>query len=108
MGFYLAEKVAVALFVCSISQYGRSQLMRFSRPGHWHKIEVAPLGVDPDVFTPRPHRPRPDRFEIFTLSQLQPAKGYPILIDAVGRLVQCGNASIRLRIAGGGAEREPL
>jgi glycosyltransferase involved in cell wall biosynthesis len=108
VGFYLAEKVADAHFVCAISQYGRSQLMRFSRPQHWHKIEVAPLGVDPKVFTPRPLRPSLGRFEIFTLGQLSPAKGYPILIDAVGRLVKCGNSAVRLRIAGGGAERGPL
>jgi colanic acid/amylovoran biosynthesis glycosyltransferase len=113
VGFHLAEKVASAHFVCAISQYGRSQLMRFSRPEHWHKIEVAPLGVNPEIFTPRPHRPRPERFEIFTLGQLQPAKGYPILIDAVGRLMnysnaKCSNTTIRLRIAGGGADHDPL
>lgn len=107
-GFCLAQKVADARFLCTVSQFGRSQLMRASRPQHWHKIEVSPLGVDAELFVPRPHRQAPERFEILSVGQLAPAKGYPILIDAVSRLVQWGHTAIRLRIVGGGAERESL
>jgi glycosyltransferase involved in cell wall biosynthesis len=107
-GFYLAQKVADAAFVCAISQYGRSQLMRASRPEHWHKIEVSPLGVDVEVFAPRTRRPVRERFEILSVGQLAPAKGYPVLIDAVALLVQRGNTDVRLRIVGEGNERDSL
>src|SRR5579863_4180433 len=35
-GFRLADKVAAASLVCVISQFGRSQVMRFSGPEDWH------------------------------------------------------------------------
>jgi colanic acid/amylovoran biosynthesis glycosyltransferase len=108
VGFYLPEKVETASFLCTISQYGRSQLMRVSSPEHWRKIEVSPLGVDLDLFAPRPHRPAPDCFEILSVGQLSPAKGYQILIEAISQLVMQGHTNIRLRIAGGGSLAESL
>ena len=108
VGFHLAPKVAVARFLCTISQYARSQLMRASRPEHWHKIEVSPLGVDPAIFAPRPHRQNPAVFEILSVGRLAPAKGFAILIEAVARLVKEGRSNIRLRIAGGGTAHAPL
>ena len=108
VGFYLAQKTAAARFLCTISQYARSQLMRASRPEYWGKIEVSPLGVDPELFLPRPHRPDPAVFEILSVGRLAPAKAHAILIEAVARLVKQGRSRIRLRIAGGGAEHASL
>jgi glycosyltransferase involved in cell wall biosynthesis len=103
-GFYLAEKVAAGRFFCTISQYSRSQLMRASQPEHWDKLEVAPLGVDPESFTPRPHRAQPNRFEILSVGRLAPAKAHAILLRAIAILVRQGHANLRLRIAGGGPD----
>lgn len=108
VGFYLSQKVAEARFVCTISSYARSQLMCSSRPEHWHKIEVAPLGVDLDSFAPRPRSGTPDRFEILSVGRLAPVKAHSLLINAVGRLIKEGRTAIRLRIAGGGPEKESL
>ena len=108
VGFHLAPKVAGARFLCTISQYARSQLMRASRPEHWHKIEVSPLGVDPAIFAPRPPRHDPAVFEILSVGRLAPAKGFAILIEAVAQLVKEGRSNIRLRIAGGGLEHAAL
>ncbi len=108
IGFYLPEKVETARFLCTISQYGRSQLMCASNPEHWHKIEVCPLGVDLDLFAPRPHRPFPECFEILSVGRLSPVKGNQVLIEAIARLVKQGHTGIRLRIAGGGPLRESL
>ena len=55
-GYYLAEKIASAQFVCAIGLYARSQLMKLSPFEHWEKFEVSPLGVDPEQFAPRPFR----------------------------------------------------
>jgi glycosyltransferase involved in cell wall biosynthesis len=107
-GFYLPEKVAAARFLVTISHYGRSQLMRVSRPEHWRKIEVSPLGVDPSRFQPAPRAEHLGRFEILSVGRLVSVKGYPVLIDAVGALVKKGRASIHLRLAGDGPERAAL
>lgn len=61
-GFHLARKVEAFDLVCAISEYGRSQLMRFSEPRHWQKLRVVRLGVDCEVFTPRPFRYNPAPF----------------------------------------------
>lgn len=106
-GFYLGEKAAEARFLCAISRYAKSQLMRASRPEHWNKIEVSPLGVDPSLFTPRPHRDAPASFEILSVGRLAVAKAQVILIEAIGELVRQGR-SVRLRVAGEGPERGAL
>jgi len=106
--FHLREKVAHAAFVRAISSYGKSQLMRFSDPRHWDKIEVCALGVDPAQFPPSGRRRQPEEpFEILTVGQLAPAKGQHILISALARLTAQGR-QVRLRIVGDGALRASL
>jgi colanic acid/amylovoran biosynthesis glycosyltransferase len=107
-GFYLAQKVAQALFLCAISNYSRSQLMRASEPQYWDKLEVVPVGVNPEMFRPRPHRDPEVCFEILCVARLAPVKGHHILVDAVGQLIREGRRSIRLRIVGYGPIRHSL
>jgi colanic acid/amylovoran biosynthesis glycosyltransferase len=106
-GFYLAEKIRAFHLLCTISEYGRSQLMRFSDPTQWAKFRVARLGVDPSLYTPRPFRENPSPFEILFVGRLVPVKGLFILMDALRRLVRDGH-SVRLRIAGDGPDRAGL
>jgi len=106
-GFHIADKVASAQFVCAISHFGCSQLMRFSDPRCWDKIEVARLGVDPAVFLPKPFREHPDVFEIICVGRLAPAKAQHILIEAVALLVAEGR-SVLLRLVGDGPDRASL
>jgi glycosyltransferase involved in cell wall biosynthesis len=106
-GFHLGRKVAAFDLVCAISEYGRSQLMRFSESRHWHKVQVARLGVDLAAYAPRPFRYNPATFEILTVGRLEPVKGLQVLIAAVDRLVR-GGRNVRLRIAGDGSERPSL
>ena len=108
VGFYMAEKVAEAAFLCAISHYACSQLMNASDPVHWHKLDIAPLGVDSSVFVPRPHRENPERFEVLCVGRLAPVKGHQILIEAVARLVRQGRTSLRLRLVGDGPARPSL
>ncbi len=107
LGFHLARKVEAFDLICAISEYGRSQLMRFSDARHWHKLRVARLGVDASVFAPRPFRYNPAPFEILAVGRLAPVKGLHVLIGAVERLVH-QNRNVRLRIAGDGPERARL
>jgi colanic acid/amylovoran biosynthesis glycosyltransferase len=103
----LAEKIAAADFLCCISSFARSQLMKLSPYKHWSKFVVSPLGVDPEVFAPRPERIATERFEILCVGRLTPAKGQHILIDAVERLTQEGR-HVRLRLVGSGPDEESL
>jgi len=103
-GFYLTEKIRAFHLLCTISEYGRSQLMRHSDPGQWSKFHVARLGVDPTLYVPRPFRENPSPFEILFVGRLAPVKGPHILIAAFGRLVQQGRP-VLLRLVGDGPER---
>jgi|SRR5215469_347909 len=106
-GFHMTEKVEAARFLCVISSYGRSQVMRASDPQYWDKIEWAPLGVDSNLFSPHAHRATPEIFEILCVGSLEVAKGLPILIAAIDRLVRSGRR-LRLRLVGDGSERPRL
>lgn len=106
-GYRLAEKVAAAAFVTCIGKYARSQLMRASAPEHWPKLEVAPLGVDPAHFAPRPFREAPEPFEVLCVGRIVPAKGQHVLVRAVERLLREGR-DVRLRLVGDGPDRPAL
>lgn len=103
----LREKVAACTFVRAISQYGRSQLMLASPPEEWAKIEVVRLGVDPDAFAVRLPSSGPGPFRLSSVGQLQPAKGFHVLLDAVAMLVRSGRDCV-VTIVGGGDLRAGL
>lgn len=107
IGFCLPQKVAAFDLICAISDYGRSQLMRFSDPVHWNKLCVVRLGVDPELYSPRPFRNDPAPFEIISVGRLAPVKGLHVLVAAVDGLVREGR-QVRLRLAGDGPERASL
>lgn len=105
---HLPEKVAEADFICCISQYARSQLMRLSPYAHWHKLEVARLGVDPAHFAPRTRLGSEDGvFELLCVGRLTPSKGQHRLVDAMARLHERGR-QVRLRLVGAGPDRGAL
>lgn len=106
-GFYLRQKIAASRFVIAISNHGRSQMLMSSPPQQWQKIEVCPLGVDPDVFRPRQFRPNPPTFTITCVGRLAPAKGQPLLVNAVAQLIEGGRA-VRLRLVGDGPVQHDL
>jgi glycosyltransferase involved in cell wall biosynthesis len=103
----LREKVAACAFVRAISLYGRSQLMLASPVEDWGKIVVARLGVDLGEFEPTPFRAHPTPFRIASVGQLQPAKGFPVLLSAVAALAAEGRA-VFLTLVGDGAQRAAL
>ncbi|MGC9225157.1 MAG: glycosyltransferase family 4 protein [Terracidiphilus sp.] len=109
----LARKIEAAGFLCCISSYARSQLMKLSPDRHWHKLVVSPLGVDPEIFAPRPRQATGSTFEILCVGRLIPAKGQHILIDAIERLVQIElrakqGCQVRLRLVGNGPDEAAL
>ncbi|HVF50400.1 MAG TPA: glycosyltransferase family 4 protein [Pyrinomonadaceae bacterium] len=107
VGFRLAEKLRASAFVCAISNFARSQLMRQAESREWDKIEVSPLGVDPSVYRPRPFRAQPSPFEIICVGRLAPVKAQHILVEAVELLLRDGR-DVRLRLVGDGPDRRAL
>ena len=106
-GYRLPEKIAGASFICTIGNFARSQLMKVSPPPQWTKFEVAPLGVDPEHFAPRPIRREAHSFELICVGRLVPAKGQHVLIAAVSRLLSDGR-NLCLRLVGDGPDRQAL
>ncbi len=106
-GQYLEQKVAAADFICCISSYARSQLMKFSPYAQWSKLVVSRLGVDPGLWVPRPAKSASDFFEILCVGRLTQAKGQHVLIDAVDQLARQGRR-VRLRLVGDGPDGPSL
>jgi glycosyltransferase involved in cell wall biosynthesis len=109
----LTQKIEAAGFLCCISSFARSQLMKLSPCEHWQKFVVSPLGVDPEIFAPQPRQTTDGAFEILCVGRLIPAKGQHILIDALDRLVQIERLAqqgrqVRLRLVGNGPDEASL
>ena len=106
-GFRMEEKVRAALFVSAISYFGKSQIMRWSSPRDWQKIEITPLGIDTKGWAPAPFREHPATFNLVSVGRLVPVKGYSLLLEALSILVAQGR-NIRLTFVGDGPERSRL
>ena len=105
--FGIREKVRAARFVSAISHFGKSQLMLWSCPADWQKLEVTPLGIDCAGWVPVTFRECPTPFHLISVGRLAPAKGYPLLLEAVAALVSEGR-DIHLTLVGEGPEHSQL
>jgi colanic acid/amylovoran biosynthesis glycosyltransferase len=106
-GFHMTAKIAASRFVCVISQYARSQLMKTANYSDWGKFEVCSLGVNTRVFAPSEFRTRPGPFQIISVGRLAAVKGHHILVSAVDHLIQSGKR-VQVRLVGDGPERLSL
>ncbi|MGH9664225.1 MAG: glycosyltransferase family 4 protein, partial [Bryobacteraceae bacterium] len=106
-GFAMSQKVRDSLFVCAISDFARSQILRTCPSSEWRKIHVVRLGVDPNIYLPRPFREDPSPVELITVGRLAPVKGHAVLLEALALLRQSGR-SVRLHLVGDGPERASL
>ena len=106
-GFYhVREKIEGAAFICCISRFCRSQLMKESALADWEKMEVCPLGVDPEVFAPRTP-PRGGAFQALCVGTLIARKGQAVLLEAVAKAIARGRL-LRVDFVGDGPERRAL
>lgn len=102
----LRGKIAEAKFVAAVSSFGRSQLMRWSDPDDWSRIEVVRCGVD-DLFLAPPPPRRSDSRTFCAVARLSAQKGLPLLIEAAARLSRQGE-SFRLVLVGDGELRPTI
>lgn len=81
----LPGKIADAAFVVAISEFGRSQLCRWSAVADWPRIMVVRCGVDVAAIDAVADAARGDA-DFCCVARLAPQKGLPVLIEAVARL----------------------
>jgi colanic acid/amylovoran biosynthesis glycosyltransferase len=106
-GFWIGPKVRIAQLITAISYFGKSQIMLWSEPSDWHKIEVVPLGIDLAGWQPAVFRERPEPFQLIAVGRIAAAKGYPLLLDAMAQL-RSERKDVRLTLVGDGPERPQL
>jgi len=101
---HLAELINGALFVRSISRYGRGQLMLSCDRNGWSKLIYVPLGIDATEFVPGPPRTACRPPNILCVGRLAPEKGQALLLEAVAALIAQGHPA-NLRLVGDGPDR---
>ena len=103
----LPAKIEAASFVVAISSYGRSQLMRWSAPKEWAKIEVVRCGLDRQFLDAASSPVGAGSTEFVCVARLSPQKGLPLLIAACDTLRASGE-SFTVTIIGDGEMRAAL
>ena len=106
-GQKLTEKINAADFIVCISSFARSQVMKLSPPGQWHKFEVCPLGVNLADYSIGQEGRTGRLFTILCVGRLTPAKGQVILIEACALLRDAGRI-FRLVMVGSGPDAQEL
>ena len=100
------EKMRRCAFVVAISSFGRSQLYRWCRRGHWPKIQVVHCGLDAGFLAARrvavPAAPR-----LVCVGRLCEQKGQLLLIEAAARSRRAA-IDFELVLAGDGEMRPEI
>ena len=103
----LDEKVARARFVACISHFCRSQVMLFSDPVHWPKLQIVRCGIEPDRYGAAPARPAGRAPRLLFIGRLAAVKGLPVLLQALARLAPA-HPGLELTLIGDGPDRAAL
>ncbi len=102
----LGEKVARSKFAVTISEYGRSQLFRWTKREHWSKIHVVHCGLDRAFFESELTPPPRDRRLLF-IGRLSEQKGTHLLVEAAN-LLRAEGLDFELTLVGDGPMRGEL
>ena len=85
----LDEKLKRSAFAVCVSSFGKSQLMRWSSPDQWKKIEVIHSGVDAS-FLETPFQTPTSSPRFVCVGRFVSVKAHLILIGALSQLQQMG------------------
>jgi glycosyltransferase involved in cell wall biosynthesis len=102
----LDRKVQQAAFVAAISEFGRSQILRWSRHEDWDKVEVVHCGVPSDLLGVE-LQPPPAARRLVCIARLAAAKGQLLLLDAAAQLAAEG-LEFEVVLGGDGPLRQTL
>jgi len=99
----MEDKINNARFVCSISSFGRSQLMRWCHPAQWHKIHIIHCAVE-ESYLHQEDVPFEDN-KLVCVGRLAPQKAQILIMQAVKQLTEEG-VDVKLVLAGDGDLRD--
>ncbi len=103
----LAQKVAAAAFMVTISDYNKRLVTSAIGPELGEKIQVIRCGVDTALFQPQPSKTDDRPLNILCIGRLEKKKGQMYLVEAC-RLLQQRGVKLICRLLGGGDDREAL
>ncbi|MDO9382993.1 MAG: glycosyltransferase [Hyphomicrobiaceae bacterium] len=101
----LDVKVRLAAFIVAVSEFTKSQLMRWVSHEDWHKIFVIHCGLEPTFFAASFSRIAPPKF--VAVGRICREKGQLLLLEAASELRKQGIA-VDLTIIGDGPLREEV
>jgi colanic acid/amylovoran biosynthesis glycosyltransferase len=99
-------KIRRAKFVAAVTEFGRSQLFRWSDFADWPKIRIVHCGVEPMFLDREPDLP-PEAPQFVCVGRLAEQKGQLVLIEAAGRLAAEG-VDFGITLVGDGPMRRPI
>jgi colanic acid/amylovoran biosynthesis glycosyltransferase len=102
----LEEKIRRAAFVAAISDFGRSQLLRWCSYEEWPKAHVVRCGLDAMFLNGSPVPP-PTSTQFVCVGRLSAQKGQVVLLEACARLAEAG-IDARVKLVGDGEMREVI
>lgn len=100
---HMRDKINNARFVCAISSFGRSQLMRWCHPDQWHKIHIIHCAVEENYLYQEDTSFEDNK--LVCVGRLAPQKAQVLIMEAVKQLKQEG-VNIKLVLAGDGDLRD--
>lgn len=103
----IAGKVKDSAFCVAISDFGRSQIMRWSAFRDWEKIKVVRCGVDDSFIDSIQSSELPSSSSLCAVARLSGQKGIPLLLDAAAKLRSRGR-DFSLTLVGDGEMREEI
>ena len=103
--YRLTEKFSQAKFIVCISDFARSQVMKFTEFDDWPKLHINNLGVDSNLF--RPEIKNNVRPILLCVGRLVNAKGQGVLVDAA-KILTARNIDFEIHFVGDGPDRKAL
>lgn len=100
----LGEKINLAAFVAAISDFGRSQLLRWCPHDQWEKAHVVRCGLDA-MFLDGSPGPAPTSVQLVCVGRFSPQKGHLVLLAACARLAAEG-INVHVKLVGDGELRD--
>lgn len=98
----LRGKIADAAFAIGVSEFGRSQLMRWSESADWPRLHVVRCAVAPPFLRAEPV-PQGSARRLVAVARLNAQKGLPLLVEAAARLAR--HHDFTLDLIGDGEQR---
>ncbi|MCU0566267.1 MAG: glycosyltransferase [Oculatellaceae cyanobacterium Prado106] len=102
----LPTKIDRATFVVAISQFGQSQLYRWTAQDQWSKIRVVHCGVD-ENFLHQPPQAIPEAPRLVCVGRLSEQKGHLLLLEAA-RQIAAEGIPFKLVFVGDGGLRPQI